>query len=31
LNNLKRTGVLAVRGKTFLVKSVEELKRLINE
>jgi len=31
LNNLKRTGVLAVRGKTFLVKSVEELERLINE
>src|SRR5262245_21204982 len=31
LNNLKRTGVLEVRGKTFIVKNVEELERLVNE
>lgn len=31
LNNLKRTGVLEIRGKTFIVKNVEELERLVNE
>jgi CRP/FNR family transcriptional regulator len=31
LNNLKRTGVLEVQGKTFIVKNVEELERLVNE
>jgi CRP/FNR family transcriptional regulator len=31
LNDLKRTGVLEIRGKTFIVKNVEELERLVNE
>jgi len=31
LSNLRRTGVLEVRGKTFIVKNVEKLERLINE
>jgi len=31
LNNLKRTGVLEVRGKTLVVKNLEELERLVNE
>jgi CRP-like cAMP-binding protein len=31
LNHLKRKEVLEVRGKTLIVKNVEELERLANE